>query len=130
MVRKIKHRRDLFAGDGWIKGKKLGDGFAPLQEVEGLLVKGICGQVPGSVIPGMMGMEAGGRTFAYDEAGNKTEEISYNEDGTLGTKAVFTREYDEHANWTKETVSMASSWDAELKLSTPAHVTHRVITYW
>jgi L-ribulokinase len=36
---------------------------APLNEVEGLLIKGICGQVPGSVIPGMMGMEAGQSAF-------------------------------------------------------------------
>lgn len=36
---------------------------APLEEVEDKLVRGICGQVPGSVIPGMMGMEAGQSSF-------------------------------------------------------------------
>ncbi len=36
---------------------------APESEVEGKLVKGICGQVPGSIIPGMMGMEAGQSAF-------------------------------------------------------------------
>jgi len=36
---------------------------APVKEVEGKLVGGICGQVPGSIIPGMMGMEAGQSAF-------------------------------------------------------------------
>ncbi|HET9826758.1 MAG TPA: ribulokinase, partial [Chitinophagaceae bacterium] len=36
---------------------------APLDEVQGKLVQGICGQVPGSIIPGMLGMEAGQSAF-------------------------------------------------------------------
>ena len=36
---------------------------APMEDMENKLVKGICGQVPGSVIPGMMGMEAGQSAF-------------------------------------------------------------------
>ncbi|MFL5789108.1 MAG: ribulokinase [Flavisolibacter sp.] len=36
---------------------------APESDVKGKLVHGICGQVPGSVIPGMLGMEAGQSAF-------------------------------------------------------------------
>jgi len=78
----------------------------------------------------MMGMHVSRQTFFYDEAGNKVEEASYDEDGSLQSKAIFTRKFDEHGNWTEEIVSSAATWDAEFGLSTPQHVTRRTITYY
>jgi L-ribulokinase len=37
--------------------------IAPMKEMDGKLIKGICGQVDGSIIPGMLGMEAGQSAF-------------------------------------------------------------------
>jgi L-ribulokinase len=37
--------------------------IAPLKDIDGKLIHGICGQVDGSIVPGMMGMEAGQSAF-------------------------------------------------------------------
>ena len=37
--------------------------IAPMKEMKGKLISGICGQVDGSIIPGMLGMEAGQSAF-------------------------------------------------------------------
>lgn len=37
--------------------------IAPSEEVQGKLIRGICGQVEGSIVPGMLGMEAGQSAF-------------------------------------------------------------------
>lgn len=74
----------------------------------------------------MMDMEASRQTFAYDKAGNKSEEVSYNHDGMLEGRALLAHEYDEYGNWTKEVISTALSADE----STPVQTTRRIITYW
>ncbi len=37
--------------------------IAPMNEIKGKLIRGICGQVDGSIVPGMLGMEAGQSAF-------------------------------------------------------------------
>lgn len=77
----------------------------------------------------MMGMETGRQTFAYDEYGNKSEQVNYYGNG-VESKTIFTRDYDENGNWTKETVSTVSSSNAETELTNAVSVTRRTLTYY
>lgn len=78
----------------------------------------------------MMGMDAGRQTFAYDEFGNKTEEVNYGEGEPIQTRAFFTREYDERGNWTKEIVSSAQAVEMAPVKTKPVHITRRFISYY
>jgi hypothetical protein len=78
----------------------------------------------------MMEMPVNHQIFKYDEAGNKSEELMYDENEALRSRVIFTREYDEHGNWTTEVVSTVSAGDAEVGLSTPCNLTRRRIIYF
>lgn len=77
----------------------------------------------------MMGMETERQTFAYDEYGNKSEEVNYYGNG-FESKTIFTRDFDANGNWTKETVSTISSPNAETELTNAVSVTRRTLTYY
>jgi len=77
----------------------------------------------------MMQMPVNHQIFKYDEAGNKSEELIYDENEALKSRVTFKREYDEHGNWTTEVVSTVSASDVEVGLLTPCNLTRRRIIY-
>lgn len=78
----------------------------------------------------MMGMETERQTFAYDEDGNKSEQVNYYGNGLFKSKTIFTRDFDANGNWTKEAVSTLSSSNGETELTNAVSLTRRTITYY
>ena len=77
----------------------------------------------------MMGMETDRWTYAYDDDGNKSEQVSYYGNG-FESRTIFTMDFDANGNWTKEVVSRVSTSDAETEHTNVISLTRRTFTYY
>lgn len=68
------------------------------------------------------------KVFAYDDEGNKAEEIEYVRDDKILQKQNYSREYDSHGNWIRETISHQFRMNEKIEQSTTA--TYRTIVYY
>jgi protein TonB len=71
----------------------------------------------------------GRETYKYDEKGNISEMTSFNADGSLAKKEIYTYEYDFLGNWTKMTTSVAVIEGGKISYE-PIETTYRTISYY
>lgn len=91
-------------------------------DIKGAKIENAYYPIPGAAITGK-------EVYKYDDKGNIIEMTLQDDKGTLLSKETYTYEFDQFANWTKMTTSVAVIENGKITFE-PTEVTYRTISYY